>query len=58
MSDDSKPIKGDSDWRTGDTPPDGNYVCSQCGGMTVAVPEMYRKLPKCKNCQGTLWYKV
>ena len=47
----------DGFYHTGDHPANGNYVCAQCGGDSVIVPEMVKRLPKCKVCQGTSWMK-
>lgn len=47
----------DGFYHTGDYPANGNYVCVQCGETTVIVPEMTKRLPKCKECEGTFWMK-
>lgn len=60
MSDDSKPIKGDSEWKAGDTPPGGSYTCMNCtdGESVFLVPAMGQRLPKCPICGGNSWYKI
>lgn len=49
--------KGDTEWRTGDTPPEGVYTCMECG-YTIIVPEMERTLPVCPDCGWGMWMKV
>lgn len=39
-----------TEWKTGDEPPFGVYICLECGGFnphTVTVPHDCEKLPVC-----------
>lgn len=52
------PDSNRSEFKSGECPPEGVYVCMKCGEHTIIVPEMERELPKCKHCNGTRWLKV
>lgn len=48
------------EYKSGETPPEGNYVCMQCNGTNPTVyivPEMTKKLPVCPVCGGKKWMK-
>ncbi|NBI10266.1 hypothetical protein D1641_09620 [Colidextribacter sp. OB.20] len=47
-----------SQYEAGEFPPLGVYICMNCGGHTVLVPEMVKKLPTCSKCKGTIWMKI
>lgn len=49
--------KGDTEWKSGDKPPEGVYTCMGCS-HTVIVPDMRKTLPVCPGCQGKMWMKV
>lgn len=45
-------------YESGEIPKPGVYTCLNCGEHTLIVPDMVKKLPKCKKCKGTIWMKV
>lgn len=56
-----KIVKGDSDYVTGDAPPEGMYVCIGCDSTDAYiafVPEVHQKLPVCPKCGGRHWMKI
>lgn len=46
-----------SEYKAGERPPEGCYVCMSCGQYTLIVPEMAKRLPTCPECGGKIWMK-
>ncbi len=42
-------------YETGEKPPNGVYVCANCGRDEQYVPQLVTELPICRYCRYNYW---